>query len=173
MSAALVLGQRAWIGARILWDAPFVVRFRGVLQALLAALLLVALLSWNPADPSLNAASTAEPTNWLGLNGALFADLFMQSLGLAAWPATLLLGAFGLARAIGDAIQQRLKPTPVRALSATGGALALSAALSALAPPAAWPLASGLGGLWKHERLPMGHTHQALELGRAAYLSDR
>lgn len=148
MSAALALGQRAWISARILWDAPFVVRFRGVLQALLAAMLVVALISWNPADPSLNASSSLAPTNWLGLNGALFADLFMQSLGLAAWPATLLLIAFGLAGAIGDAIQQRLKPTPLKALSATGGVLALSAALSALAQPAAWPLASGLGGLW-------------------------
>ncbi|GAA0614995.1 DNA translocase FtsK 4TM domain-containing protein [Brevundimonas kwangchunensis] len=148
MSAALAIGQRAWVSARILWDAPFVVRFRGVLQALLAAMLVVALISWNPADPSLNASSGQAPTNWLGLNGALFADLFMQSLGLAAWPAALLLIAFGLAGAIGDAIQQRLKPTPLKALSATGGVLALSAALSALAQPAAWPLASGLGGLW-------------------------
>ncbi|MBL0968525.1 MAG: DNA translocase FtsK 4TM domain-containing protein [Brevundimonas sp.] len=148
MSAALAIGQRAWVSARILWDAPFVVRFRGVLQALLAALLVVALISWNPADPSLNASSSLAPTNWLGLNGALFADLFMQSLGLAAWPAVLLLIAFGLAGAIGDAIQQRLKPTPLKALAATGGVLALSAALSALAQPAAWPLASGLGGLW-------------------------
>ncbi|MGZ9100395.1 MAG: DNA translocase FtsK 4TM domain-containing protein, partial [Brevundimonas sp.] len=148
MSAALAIGQRAWIGARILWAAPIAVKFRGVLQALLAALLIAALVSWNPADPSLNAASGAAPSNWLGLNGALFADLFMQSLGLAAWPAGLLIIAFGLAAAIGDAIQQRLKPTPLKALSATGGVLALSAALSALAAPAAWPLAAGLGGLW-------------------------
>ncbi|HST90772.1 MAG TPA: DNA translocase FtsK 4TM domain-containing protein, partial [Brevundimonas sp.] len=148
MSAAFAIGQRAWIGARILWGAPVAVKFRGVLQALLAALLLAALISWNPADPSLNAASGAAPTNWLGLNGALFADLFMQSLGLAAWPAALLLTAFGLAAAIGDVIQQRLKPTPLKALSATLGVLALSAALSALAQPAAWPLAAGLGGLW-------------------------
>ncbi|RZJ05695.1 MAG: cell division protein FtsK [Brevundimonas sp.] len=148
MSAALAIGKQAWISARILWDAPFVVRFRGVLQALLAALLLAALASWNPADPSLNVASGLGATNWLGANGALFADLFMQSLGLAAWPAALLLIAFGLARAIGDAIQQRLKPTPLKALSATAGVLALSAGLSALAAPAAWPLASGLGGLW-------------------------
>ena len=148
MSAALALGHRAFESARILWAAPFVVRFRGVLQALLAALLLAALISWNPADPSLNAASAAAPTNWLGLNGALFADLFMQSLGLAAWPAALLLIAFGLAGAIGDAVQQRLKPTPLKALAATVGVLALSAALSALAQPAAWPLAAGLGGLW-------------------------
>ncbi len=148
MSAALAIGQRAWSGARILWGAPIAIKFRGVLQALLAALLLVALVSWNPADPSLNAASGLAPTNWLGLNGALFADLFMQSLGLAAFPAALLLFAFGLASAIGDVIQQRLKPTALKALSAAGGVLALSAALSALAAPAAWPLAAGLGGLW-------------------------
>ena len=148
MSAALAIGQRAWFGARILWGAPIAIKFRGVLQALLAALLLAALVSWNPADPSLNAASGLEPTNWLGLNGALFADLFMQSLGLAAFPAALLLFAFGLASAIGDVIQQRLKPTALKALSAAGGVLALSAALSALAAPAAWPLAAGLGGLW-------------------------
>ncbi len=148
MSTALAVGRQAWISARILWGAPFVVRFRGVLQALLATLLLIALLSWNPADASLNAASTLPTTNWLGANGALFTDLFMQSLGLAAWPAALLLVAFGLARAVGDAIQQRLKPTPLKALAATGGVLALSAALAALASPAAWPLAAGLGGLW-------------------------
>jgi S-DNA-T family DNA segregation ATPase FtsK/SpoIIIE len=148
MSAALAIGQRAWQSAVILWDAPFVVRFRGVLQALLATLLVIALVSWNPADPSLNAASSAAPTNWLGANGALFADLFMQSIGLAAWPAAALTVAFGLAAAIGDAIQQRLKPTPLKALAATGGVLSLAGALSALAAPAVWPLASGLGGLW-------------------------
>jgi S-DNA-T family DNA segregation ATPase FtsK/SpoIIIE len=148
MSAALAIGQRAWVSARVLWGAPITVKFRGVMQALLAALLLAALLSWNPADPSLNAASGAVPTNWLGLNGALFADLFMQSLGLAAWPTALLLIAFGIAAAIGDAVQQRLKPTALKTLAATGGVLALSGALSALAAPAAWPLATGLGGLW-------------------------
>ncbi len=148
MSTALIIGQRAWSSARVIWDAPFMVRFRGVLQALLATLLVVALVSWNPADPSLNAASGQAPTNWLGANGALFADVFMQSLGLAAWPATLIIVAFGLATAIGEAIQQRLKPTPLKALSSFAGVLLVSAALSALAAPAAWPLATGLGGLW-------------------------
>ncbi len=148
MSTALAVGRQAWISARILWEAPFVVRFRGVLQALLATLLLIALISWNPADASLNAASSLPTTNWLGANGALFADLFMQSLGLAAWLAALLAIAFGLARAIGDAIQQRLKPSPIKALAATAGTLLLAGALAALAAPAAWPLAAGLGGLW-------------------------
>ena len=125
MSTALVIGRQAWISARILWDAPFVVRFRGVLQALLATLLLIALMSWNPADASLNAASSLPTTNWLGSNGALFADLFMQSLGLAAGPAALLLIAFGLAAAIGDAIQQRLKPTARAESSCACGILSI------------------------------------------------
>lgn len=148
MSAALALGQRAWSTARIVWAAPFAVRFRGVLQALLSTLLLVAMISWNPADPSWNAASTQGPTNWLGATGATFADLMMQSLGLAAWPAVLLLIAFGLAVAIGDALQHRLQPTAFKIFCAVGGVLLLSAALSALAAPAKWPLAAGLGGLW-------------------------
>lgn len=148
MSAALALGQRVWSTARIVWAAPFAVRFRGVLQAMLAALLLVALVSWNPADPSLNAASSQAPTNWLGGTGAAFADLVMQSLGLAAWPAVLLLIAFGLAVAIGDALQHRLQPTPFKIFCAVAGVLLLSAALSAPAAPAKWPLAAGMGGLW-------------------------
>jgi S-DNA-T family DNA segregation ATPase FtsK/SpoIIIE len=121
MSAALALGKQAWISARVLWGAPVAVKFRGMLQALQAVLLLAALLSWNPADPSLNVATGLAATNWLGANGALFADLFMQSLGLAAWPAALLLVAFGVSAAIGEAMQQRLKPTPFKALSATLG----------------------------------------------------
>jgi S-DNA-T family DNA segregation ATPase FtsK/SpoIIIE len=148
MSVALALGQRAWSTARIVWGAPFAVRFRGVLQALLASLLLVAMISWNPADPSLNAASTQGATNWLGGAGATFADLMMQSLGLAAWPAVLLLIAFGLATAIGEALQHRLQPTAFKVFCAIAGVLLLSAALSALAAPAKWPLAAGLGGLW-------------------------
>ncbi len=148
MSAALVLGRQAWLSARILWGAPIVVRFRGMLQVLLAALLLAAMASWNPADPSLNAASTQAPTNWLGGSGAVFADIAMQSLGLTAWIAAVLAGAFGLASALGDALQQRLKPTPLKALTAALGVLILAAALSSPTAPAAWPLATGLGGIW-------------------------
>mgnify|MGYP000318350660 FL=1 len=96
MSAALAISHRIWLSARIVWQAPAIVRFRGMLQALLSVLLLIALISWNRNDPSWNAASSHAPTNWLGAQGAVVADLFMQSLGLAAWPAALLLLAFGL-----------------------------------------------------------------------------
>jgi len=148
MSAALALGHRAWTTARIVWAAPFVVRVRGIVQAVLATLLLVALVSWNPGDPSLNASGSGQTQNWLGGPGALFADLFRQSLGLADFLAALLLIAFGLAGAVGETIQRRLKPTAFKAFCAVAGVLLVSAALSALPPPARWPLAAGLGGLW-------------------------
>ncbi|RZJ82638.1 MAG: cell division protein FtsK, partial [Brevundimonas sp.] len=66
----------------------------------------------------------------------------------AAWPAALLIGVFGLAGALGETLQFRLKATPARSLAATGCILLLSAALSALPHPQGWPLVSGLGGLW-------------------------
>lgn len=148
MSAAAALGQQALQGAITLWNAPFAVRFRGVLLALLATLLLVAMVSWNPTDPSWNASSSHGPTNWLGNTGAALADFVMQSLGLAAWPAVLLTIAFGLAVAIGDAMRHRLAPTALKIFCSISGVLLLSAALSSLAAPARWPLASGMGGLW-------------------------
>ncbi|HEV7352906.1 MAG TPA: DNA translocase FtsK [Brevundimonas sp.] len=144
---AVDLGLRTVAQANAVWRAPVVARFRSALLALLAALALVALASWNPADPSLNAASGLAPSNWLGAHGATLADLFMQTLGLAAWPAALLLLAFGSARALAGAVSSRLNAGPARVWAAAGGVVALAAGLSALAAPAAWPIAAGLGGL--------------------------
>jgi DNA segregation ATPase FtsK/SpoIIIE, S-DNA-T family len=54
------------------------------LALLLAALLLVAaLVTYDPHDPSLNTAVDAAAHNFLGSNGAVLADLLWQSLGLA------------------------------------------------------------------------------------------
>jgi len=53
---------------------------------LLACFLLVlALLTYDPRDPSLNTAVDAAPHNFLGYSGAVLADLLRQSLGFAAF----------------------------------------------------------------------------------------
>ncbi|MHC3126320.1 cell division protein FtsK [Brevundimonas sp. GN22] len=145
---AAVLVDRAWTTFRIIWGAPFAVRVRGVAQAVIAALILVALASWNAADPSWNTASTQPVKNWLGGGGAVLADILMQSLGLGAAIGVLLVGAFGVGVALGDAVPHRLHPTRLKTFAAVMGVLLASGALSALAAPAAWPLASGMGGLW-------------------------
>jgi DNA segregation ATPase FtsK/SpoIIIE, S-DNA-T family len=59
---------------------------------LLACLLLVlALLTYDPRDGSLNTAVDAAPHNFLGRDGAVLADLLWQSLGLASFLIPILL----------------------------------------------------------------------------------
>jgi S-DNA-T family DNA segregation ATPase FtsK/SpoIIIE len=131
-----------------LWRAPWTARFRGGVVACLGVAAVVAFATYEPTDPSWNAATSAPPKNLLGGFGAALADAGLQSLGLAAWLAALTMVAAGLARAAArDPVDQR-PALRRRALLAGLGALCLAGALSALVPPAAWPMARGLGGLW-------------------------
>src|SRR2546421_871136 len=65
---------------------------------MVSLLLVLALLTYNPADPSLNTAADARAGNYLGPQGAVVADVLIQSVGLAAYllPAVLLGWAFRL-----------------------------------------------------------------------------
>ena len=57
----------------------------GLLLLVVAALLLLSLLSFHPTDASLDTASAvARPSNWVGPVGATVADLLFQSLGMAS-----------------------------------------------------------------------------------------
>ena len=134
--------------AGLVWAHPSTARLRGGGVAALGVVLAVAFATYDPADPSLNSASVAEPRNALGAGGALLADLGVQSLGLAAGVAALILVVLGLSRAAAtnpDASRPHLR---LRGAAGLGGVVALAAVLSAPHPPAAWPLARGLGGFW-------------------------
>ena len=49
-----------------------------------AAALVVALLSFDPKDPSINRSAAGGARNWLGAPGAHIADVLLQTLGIAA-----------------------------------------------------------------------------------------
>jgi len=134
--------------AGLAWDHPGAQRLRGGTVAALGAGLAAAFATYNPADPSLNAASSLSPTNLLGGPGAFLADLGVQSLGLACALTALTVIVLGLCRAAApdpDASRHHLR---LRGLVGAAGVLALAAALALPAPPATWPLAKGLGGFW-------------------------
>src|SRR5580658_6069052 len=61
----------------------------GLLLFAAALLLLLALVSYSPHDPSLNTAAPAPesrpPHNWIGMVGAYAADLLLQVAGLSAF----------------------------------------------------------------------------------------
>ncbi|MEQ9191231.1 MAG: DNA translocase FtsK 4TM domain-containing protein [Alphaproteobacteria bacterium] len=128
-------GARAWLVSGL-------IRFSGAVLMALALAFTLALLSWNPLDPSFNRATAAAPANWLGLVGAYASDLALQSLGLAS---AVLAGVVGLwgwrvmrVRSLGR-LWLRLASLPAALIAA-------AAALSALGAPFGWPFAVGLGG---------------------------
>jgi len=109
------------------------------LAALLWALMLA---SYQPDDPSWNAATGLSPRNWLGAAGASGADTLLQSLGLAAALPALVLAAWGWRLLSHRGISWfwlRLTVLPVVMLAAAGLAATWPA-------PVSWPLAAGLGG---------------------------
>jgi S-DNA-T family DNA segregation ATPase FtsK/SpoIIIE len=71
----------------------------GLLVLVSACLLLLALVSYHPSDPSLNTVgsyATGRPAhNWIGVAGALISDLMLQVEGATAFALPLLLGALG------------------------------------------------------------------------------
>jgi S-DNA-T family DNA segregation ATPase FtsK/SpoIIIE len=129
------------------WRHTASARFRGGLTAALGGALALALASWRPTDPSLDAASAGAPGNLLGAAGADIADLAMQSLGLTAWLVAALLLAVGIARAADPEPHVTRRALRWRTLAGAAGLLLLAGSLGALSPPTVWPLASGLGGL--------------------------
>jgi S-DNA-T family DNA segregation ATPase FtsK/SpoIIIE len=73
--------------------------FLGVLLLLVSLLLFLSIATWHAADPSLNTASAEVGPhavgNWVGLFGAWFSDLALQTLGLTAFFLPLWLGGLG------------------------------------------------------------------------------
>ncbi len=72
----------------------------GFLVFVFAVLLVLALISYSPLDPSLNTAATplaGRPAhNWIGVFGALVADLALQLFGVAAFLIPVFLGMYSL-----------------------------------------------------------------------------
>src|ERR1700760_3197519 len=113
-----------WHIADLAWSHPGTARLRGGVTAAAGAALAVAFLTYNAADPSLNAASPAAPTNALGVPGATLADLGVQSLGLACALAALTVVILGLCRAAAAEPSVSRTHLRLRALVGAAGVLA-------------------------------------------------
>jgi S-DNA-T family DNA segregation ATPase FtsK/SpoIIIE len=69
--------------------------FLGLVLLLVSLLLILALATYSPADPSLNSATGLPAHNWIGLFGAWLSDLLLQGLGLTAFFLPIWLGGIG------------------------------------------------------------------------------
>ena len=115
----------------------------GLVLALLAVALATALLSYNPADPSLNTAADIGASNILGTIGAWTSDLLIQSIGLAAWLLPLVAFTWGWRLSTHKGL-----PRPwLRLVFLPPTILMAAAALAGIEASASWPLKSGYGGV--------------------------
>jgi len=129
------------------WAHYGVARFRGGVVAAAGLALLVALAGYNATDPSWNAVSGAATRNLLGGAGAKAADVGMQTLGLSAWLAAVLMVLSGVWRAIDRDPDRSRAHLRLRVAFGVLGFVLLAGALAALKAPKIWPLDAGLGGL--------------------------
>ncbi|WP_374312007.1 DNA translocase FtsK 4TM domain-containing protein [Dongia sp.] len=118
----------------------------GIVLVLAGLAYLLALLTANGSDPSLNRAADQAVANVMGAPGAIFADFLLQGLGLAALvpPAALLAWGVALLR---DHFIGRMW---LKLLLLPLTSVLLAAAFAALPGTGEWPWLTGLGGLAGH-----------------------
>lgn len=100
------------------------------------------LLSYSPTDASFNMASDRPPTNWLGMYGAVVADLSLQWVGLASIMPILATISWSW-RLVAH---RALKRFWMNFLSLILLIIFVSSFLGGLAPLSQWTLSFGLGG---------------------------
>jgi S-DNA-T family DNA segregation ATPase FtsK/SpoIIIE len=118
-----------------------VLRGAGLMLMLAALAALLALVSYNSADPSINNANGREALNWMGPFGAVAADLLLQSFGFAAVCALSPLLVWGGQALLGGSLRYAMW----RAVAWPLGTVIVAAGLGVLPAPATLP--AGAGGL--------------------------
>ncbi|MEQ1696315.1 MAG: DNA translocase FtsK 4TM domain-containing protein [Hyphomicrobiaceae bacterium] len=115
----------------------------GLMLLAILALTWLSLVSWSIQDPSLSHTTSHGARNWLGLPGAMGADVIMQTFGIAAL--ALLLGPMFWALAL---LKKETVPKFGRRFATyLATVMMLAAAASAWPAPSQWPLHAGLGGI--------------------------
>jgi len=119
----------------------------GVVMTTIGAFVIMAALTHNPFDPSLNAATGLTPTNWMGASGAIVSDLVLLITGWAGVAAALAMLVWGLILLIRGPRGRSAWVSVFRFVSSVVGVLGFAMAVSALPMPTNWPFATGLGGM--------------------------
>jgi DNA segregation ATPase FtsK/SpoIIIE, S-DNA-T family len=114
----------------------------GLAISSLAFYLLLSLVTYTQADPSLNRATGNAVSNAGGYFGALLADMTLQTLGLASAFLILVPMVWGVKLLFGRPASYLW----LRLVTLLCALVLVAGALSTTEPPLSWPITSGLGG---------------------------
>ncbi|MBN9565701.1 MAG: DNA translocase FtsK 4TM domain-containing protein [Alphaproteobacteria bacterium] len=117
--------------------------FLGMMVLSTGLILLAALCSYDPFDPSLNTAVSASARNFLGMPGALFADIILQWFGLGAFLLPLNLARYGL-----GLFRHREVPSILSLILQTFGLMLMTSCVFALIQSnLTWQFSNTFGGI--------------------------
>jgi len=115
----------------------------GVCLVGLAALTLLSIFTFDPADPSFNRAVEGQVSNLLGVPGAYVADMLLQSLGITGVLVPIVLAVWGWRLVERGGLSQWW----LRMAALLTALLLGAAAADAISAPTGWPIAIGMGGV--------------------------
>tara|TARA_B100000886_G_scaffold339929_1_gene307003 strand:- start:3435 stop:5867 length:2433 start_codon:yes stop_codon:yes gene_type:complete len=115
----------------------------GIIFMAISTAILLAILSYNPLDPSTNTASAKPVSNWMGEIGSSFADVALQTFGIAITAFGFVIAIWGwrFFRHIGNG------KIWVRVLCLPISILLISTAAAGIVVGDNWPLQTGYGGV--------------------------
>jgi S-DNA-T family DNA segregation ATPase FtsK/SpoIIIE len=118
-----------------------------ILVGLAGLTLLVALVSYHPADPSFDSVTDARALNLAGPAGADIADILLQGFGIAGFLPAFLLLAWSYRLGARGAVGQLKTRVFLGGVSMPLLAAALAMAVAVIpGPPVIWPVSAGIGG---------------------------
>jgi S-DNA-T family DNA segregation ATPase FtsK/SpoIIIE len=124
-----------------------VAELAAILVGLAGLTLLVALISYHPADPSFDSVTDARALNLAGPFGADLSDILLQGFGIAGFMPAALLLAWGYRLGARGAIGHLKTRVFLGGVSMPLLAAALAMAVAVIpGPPVAWPVPAGIGG---------------------------
>src|SRR5712691_3145064 len=143
----------------------------GVALVLASLLVLLALLTYNPGDVSLNTAVEAPPRNFLGHKGALIADVLVQSFGLAAYLVPSVMFGWAFRLLLGHPVRRPVRGILLLLLALVLGAAACSILHAGLSLPAGAGGAVGWVLLGLAKRAGLGTLALPLAMAAAALVA--
>jgi len=119
----------------------------GATLMIVATVIVAAVFSYSPGDPSLNIATDNQAQNIFGVTGAILADMILQTSGFAGVVPALIIFVWGYKMVRRKQLSVVGRHPMMAILYIVTSVILMTIMLAAITIPSNWPLVAGMGGL--------------------------